>query len=374
MKRFKTHIFILAILNLIVTPSCVKQSEYSKGKTQKEAFDLKPFEKQLLEKEQTIEEIEEEKAEKGKKSNVDKLIEDIIKQKKEIKAETPEKKKAKHVNKILTEKARKAELDFSVKNLTGHTIYVVCFSYIKKRNFTRWRWDKSDTYKLENNEEAIIDVDTIPDEQDRKNIYGYLGVFETRKEADESIYELLSEEQKIPLDLLYKLKDQKVLLNVEKYGFKGEVLDFEFVPTKDGIPQYPELDFLVENNTGKTIFLTCFVYQIKDDMPVWKYDKTPVLKLEDGKTAIVDIDTISEKYNRVYMRGFLGVFPEDEEEKARKITYELLESKNKLSIGRLAALKGKKIILNVERYGVVGDFIDFSVHKIQRIDFTKMSK
>ena len=357
MNSFKLLAISFLASLVILTPGCVKQSEYSKDKKKEKAFDLKPFEKRLLEEEKTIKEINKEKVEQ---------VEPKIK----IKKEKPAKKKAK----IISKKKQEAEIDFLVQNVTGRPIYITCFSYIKKRPFTRWRWDKSAIYHLEDNDIVKVDVDTIPDEQERKNVYGYLGVFDTYEQTKDTTYELLDDTKKIDLDLLSNLKNQKIQVGVEKYGFKGEVLDYDFVPITDSVLKYPELDFVVENKTGKTLLVTCFVYQKKDDMPVWKYDKTPIRRISPNSYGVIDVDTISTKYERVYMRGYLGIFGTDEMEKAKKSTYEMLKPQNKIALGRLAALKNKKIVLEIEKYGTVGDFIDYSVKPIKKIDFEKAFK
>ena len=343
-------IFCLSLM-VILLPSCVKQSETSKEKKKEEIFDLKPFEKKLLEEEKKIEELKTEEKEK----------EEALAAKKQ--AEKEEKK--------ISPKQQDGEIDFVVENVTGKTIYVVCFSYIKKRHFYRWRWDKSPVYKLEDGQTITIDVDYIPDEQNRKNIYGYLAVFENKEDAKNSIYELVQDKDKIDLDKIYNLKNHKVSIGIEKYGFKGELLDFDFVPLKNGTDKYPELDFVVENRTGKPIILTCFVYQIKEDMPVWRYDKTPLTELEPYEYGLIDVDTISKSYDRVYMRGYLAIFDKDEQEKAQSSTYELLKPTNKVALGRIAALKNKKIVLEVEKYGEIGDKVDYTVKPLQRIDFKK---
>lgn len=260
-----------------------------------------------------------------------------------------------------TELAKIPELDFEVQNKTGKTLFVVCFSYIQKEEFARWRWDKSAVYKVEPNTSTFVNVDTIPDDEHRDDVFGYLAIFENEQKANEAIYELVDDDKKIDLDRIIKLHNKKVVVDVEKYGFKPSRLDFAIVAQdKKKLP--PELDFAVENQTGKTLFVTGFIYQIKDNVrSVWTYDKTAVLKLEPNQTAMIDVDTIAQKRDRIYMSGFLGVFEEHEEAKAREATYELLPTKNKISLGRLSRLQGQKVIIEVERYGAVGDITEFAI-------------
>lgn len=287
------------------------------------------------------------------------------------------------------------ELDFEVENSTGRTIFIVCFIYLKKRPFSRWRWDKSPTYKLENNQIVKIDLDTIPDNEDRASTFGYLGVFEDEKSANRSTFELLDDHQKIDLDLVSQLKNKKVVIEVEKYGIAGEFYEYDFKDKTKEKESYPELDFYAENKTGKTIFVTCFVYQKKakgswlakktkeawtfeedarDDMSVWRFDKTPVIKLKPNQISKIDVDTIVEKRDREYVRGYLAVFDENEKDKAEKSVYELLpmDSRKKIELGRLINIKDKKVIIYIETYGIMGDFIDYVVKLPRKPDITKI--
>lgn len=291
------------------------------------------------------------------------------------------------------------ELDFKVENQTGKTVYITCFSYIKKRPFSRWRWDKSPIYKVEDNKTVVVDLPTIPDEEDRNNTFGYIGVFETKKEADDSTFELLNDNQKIDLDIITQLHNKKVTLEIEKYGIVGEFYDFDFkkidekVDKKKEIKKEPELDFYVENKTGKTIFVTCFVYEKKakgtwlakktseswnvneetrDDMTVWRFDKTPVIALKPNETGLIDVDTIIEPRDRIYIRGYLAIFDEDEKDMADKSIYELTSQQRKLDVGKLIDIKNKKISIYTQRYGITGNFIDYVVKPTQKPDIKKI--
>ncbi len=336
MNNIKTKnflLFLLIILNLFVYTGCVKKSTISKDKKEKR-LKFKPYEQILLEEEKEIKKI-------------DKEIKQI--QKKEI---------------------EESSIDFNVQNVTGKTLYVKCFSYIKKRDFGRWRWHQSDVYKIKNNATVTIDVDTIHEKRDIENVYGCLAVFNDKSKAEKSTYELLPDKNKLELDRLFKLKNQKVIIEIEEYGFKGEALDHNIVPTDYFKKKHPELDFIVQNKTGKTIYVACFAYELKDNISVWKYDKTTVKKIKPNKHVIIDVDTILEDYNRVYVRGALGIFPD--EEMAKRATYELL--RYKIDLGRLAALKHKKIVIEATKYGAHGEIIDFSKQETKRIDFSKKNK
>ena len=254
------------------------------------------------------------------------------------------------------------ELDFEVVNKTNKTIYVTCFSYIQKEPFTRWRWDKSPIYKLDIGQRTVINVDTIPDQEHRDHIFGYLGVFENEKEAHDAIYELTEDRKKIDIDIIAKLKNKKVIIGIEKYGFKPDKYDVMMKNKFQKKTKQKELDFIVKNETGKTIFITTFVYQIQDNIhQVWEYDKTAILKLENGQSTVVNIESIDTARDREFMYGHLAVFDEDEETEAHDSTYELLEQDKKISLGKLSRLEGQKVVINVEKYGTVGKITEFDL-------------
>ncbi|MBD3273519.1 hypothetical protein GF385_04190 [Candidatus Dependentiae bacterium] len=321
MNKNIKNLLIFIIIIASIFPGCVKKSKLAENRDLQDT-QLLPYEKRLL--------LEEEKQKETKKI-----------------------KKTKH----------KSELDFDVENKTGKTIYVVCFSYINKTSFDRWRWDKSPIYKLEKNQKATIDIDTIPDKEYKNHVYGALGIFNTQEEAESSTYELLKEKHRLDLDKLYKLKDKTVEIKIEKYGFKGDTLDLKITPKKNN---FRELDFFVENKTGKNLWICCFVYQ-KDDTPIWKFDKTNLQLIKDGEIKIIDVDTIANKYNRVFTSGFLGVFDEKNKTKAEKSTYELLQPKNKIALGKLAALKNKIVVIKIEKYGFKDDFLEIAIKPTKRI-------
>lgn len=321
-KNSKLILFLIAIT--IALPSCVKKSKISKNSSSQD-IKLLPYEKRLL--------LEEEKTENY----------------------YTEKKESTN---------NKYELDFKVKNKTGKTIYVVCFSYINKRSFNRWRWDKSPIYKIENNKEIIIDIDTINDDEYRKNTYGTLGIFNNLEKAKRSTYELLKEKYKLDLDKLHKLKNKTVKINIRKYGFKGKTLELKIDHDTNN---YNELDFLVENKTGKNLWICSFIYQKKNDMPIWNFAKTSIKLVKNNKSVIIDVDTFTNKYNKVFMLGFLAVFDEKQKKEIEQITYELLKPENKIGLGRLASLRNKKIVLKIEQYGLKNDFLDISIKPTRKI-------
>jgi len=279
------------------------------------------------------------------------------------------------------------EIDFDVKNRTGKTLWISCFAWQRKHNIHRWRWDKSDVYEINPGQIVTVDVDTIPDPQDRALVFGYLAVHDNKEDADNATYELLDESNKLDLDRLINLKGKKVTLMIQQYGFKGDFFEYDFVDKgKKDEEEIPELDFAVINKTGKTIIVTCFVYQKKakgswlgavdekDDMAIWRFGKTPLLKLKPEQVGIIDVDTIPSERDRSYVRGTLAVFEEFEEDEARQATYELLESHRKLNIGDINNLKNHKVVIKIEKYGFLEDFLDYTVKPIRHIDFATVRK
>ncbi|MFA5306725.1 MAG: hypothetical protein WC365_04715 [Candidatus Babeliales bacterium] len=276
-----------------------------------------------------------------------------------------------------------AELDYTVENKTGKTIYCTCFSYVHKGDFRRWRWDKSPVVEIQNGATAIIDVDTLDNEQDRTAVYGYLGVFDNQQSADDAVIELVDERKLIDIDRLSELKGKKVTVEIEKYGHK-EFFEYDFVPDTASTEKSSEIDFMVENRTGKPIIVCCFVYEkrgkgrwipeleAKDDATVWRFDKTPLITLKPGEKKMLDIDTIISGRDRSYVRGYLAVFDGSEREEAEKATYEQLETRRKLNLGLLSTLKNKKVIVNVEKYGIMPNFIDYTTKPLSKIDFKKI--
>ena len=263
------------------------------------------------------------------------------------------------------------DLSIKVKNITKRTLYAASFTYMKQEHVPRWRWHKTKVHTLTPGTETIIPIARFNQKKLMKSAYGVLGVFTDKPAAEKSIYELLPDENKIDLDKVHKLQDQTVVLGIEKYGVVGDIFDYSFFPDELHIPDIPELDFKVENQTGKTIFATAFIYQKKENMPIWRYDKSPVVRIENGQTALIDVDTLTNPYDRKYMRGYLAVFDNDEEDDAYQSTFQLLKTHQKVNVGLLAALRDRKVILKHQKYGILGDVIDFTIKAPRKIAFSK---
>lgn len=281
------------------------------------------------------------------------------------------------------------DITFFVQNVSGSSLFVANFAYIKPRRFNRWRWRKSDVKEIKPSEKIPMSVRTLDDYKDTKHIFGALAVFPNRPEAETATYELLRDENKLDLDSIAALAGKTVVVGVERYGFREPFYDYDFVDSKEdpkktaqGIEH--ELDFFVQNKTGRQVFVTGFIYSkkakgkwiaaedAKDDMSVWRFYKTKVLRLEKDQTGYIDVDSIIPKRDRNYVRGYLGVFDANHEEEAHNKTFELLSDQEKITLGPLSRRQGTTIILEVERYGVANDVIDFTVKPIKWIDFTKI--
>lgn len=255
-----------------------------------------------------------------------------------------------------------SQISLAVQNDTGNTLYVSCFSYLKKHLFSRWQWYKTPVYSIEPQEIIHMPISSIHNERDRRDAFGVLALFQTQKEAEDAIYELLHDDQKIELDRLADRVNGIIKIGVESYGIVGNIFDYDYLPS-EGKSQatVPELDFVVENKTGSALYVAGFIYQKKGNDDVWRYDKTPLVFIEDGESAVIDVDTITNPYDRAYMRGYLGIFEKTELEKAQAATFQLLDERNKVNIGVIAQLRHKKIILTEQKYGILGDNINYSI-------------
>lgn len=262
-------------------------------------------------------------------------------------------------------------LEVKIRNITKRILYATCFAYIKKENAPRWHWQKSSVVELMPDKEVIIPIDTFNSPRTVPDAYGVLGVFTNAHEAESAIYELIPDENKIDLDRLKKIQGQTVVLGIEKYGIVGDIFDYSFIPDNTTLQAVPELDFSVDNRTGKTLYVTAFVYQKKENMPIWQYDKSPVIMIADGASGIIDVDTITNTYDRKYTRGYLAVFDETEKKEAYDSTYQLLKAHQSINLGLLSELKDRKVILKSQKYGILGDVIDFVIKAPKKIANTK---
>ncbi|MBT4594461.1 hypothetical protein HOD08_01125 [bacterium] len=266
-----------------------------------------------------------------------------------------------------------SELDFTVENKTGKTTHVCCFTYLRKETIMPWRWDKSEVYTLKPGESIKVDIDTLKDKIVRENVFGHLGIFDTAQAAENASPYNVSDENKLDLDKLSRINGKAVALTTEVYGVKVSRAKqpYErknyFLQDGDHAEKMKELDFPIENKTGKTILATVFIYekpQRQEPYSSWLYSKTPIYKLAPNESVTIDIKTLKDQYDWRYMSGTLAVFDESEEQNATEATYESLGKKAKKFLGRLRNLQKKKIVVEIEKYGNSGDKIEYTVGKI----------
>lgn len=256
-------------------------------------------------------------------------------------------------------------LSFRVKNASGKSLFVTCLYWMKNNPLALWRWDKSKVYKIDKGKTKLVVLDEIPDSRDRAWTFGYLAVFDSLAEANKSTMELVNEKHLIDIDLLAKLKDKVVTIFVKKYGISGDLVRYTTASQKakeaSGLKKF---DILVSNQTGKDVFVNCFVYEQPEytyELDPWLYSKTKVKKLHNGQEIYLDLPVVLDPYKWSYMRGVLGVFDGEDSVAAENATFETAKPLNKIELGLLTNLVGKKIVLSVEHYGVLGDFIDYVV-------------
>jgi len=262
------------------------------------------------------------------------------------------------------------QIILKIKNITPRTLFAASFAHMKAKFSSRWRWHKSAVVTLEPEKTVSLSLGELSNPKDLMDVYGALGIFTHKADADEAIYELLPDKNKLDLDQIGKIGEKEIVIGVEKYGITGDIFDYDFIEPSD-VEIVDELDFVVENQTGRDIYAAGFVYQMKDDMPVWHYDKTPIIFIKNGESGVIDVDTLVKSYDRKYMRGYLAIFDKSEKEQAVKATYPLLKAYQKLRLGRLAALQSKKVIINDQKYGILGDIIDFTIKEPRKISFGK---
>lgn len=267
----------------------------------------------------------------------------------------------------LAKQVNKYSLYYSVKNHTGHKIFVVGCAWMKKTLEACYRWHYTPVYELEPNEKYPIFVGNVPNGEDMERIAGYLGVFVHKHQAQAFQIETAEESNVVNLPFLNEIKGKTIELKVDRYGFK-ENLDYRIDEVAKSTA-HPSLNFYVENRTGQDLSICCFIYQQpagRDAVQPWGYTKTEALHLAANQTTSIDVSTITNKYNWDYMRGTLGVWKSKHHELAEKLTYEQTYPKHCVKLGQLSLIAGKKIVLGVERYGIGEEWFDFSVKSLNR--------
>lgn len=255
-------------------------------------------------------------------------------------------------------------LSFRVKNLTPKLIFVTCFYWMKNKPEGPWRWDKTKIYSLNPNEMKFVVLDEIEDERDRKDVYGYLAVFANEEDANKAVIERTEEDKLLALNKVYDLKNKIVSIEIKKYGLIGESLSYQSVATNSGHQESKILNLIVENQSGKDLLICLFVYEQPEktfSFDTWRYDKTEVQLFRAGEVKRINLPPVFDEYRYSYIRGVLGVFDLKDKVIAENTTFELAPAENKLALGVLSVLKGKKIVVGVEKYGIFNNFIDYTI-------------
>lgn len=271
---------------------------------------------------------------------------------------------------------------FIVENQTPTTLYTTCFYYAKRTTGIRWEWYKTEVITIPPYKNSPINIPLIATGENQTDIQSYLAIFKNSADAESSIFELLSDEQKLDLGSLMSLNKKKIRIIPSHYGFKKERLEYSVEekpkiadPSGANKPALPELDFSVENQSGEDLYLTSFVYELQGGHPQWDFDKlTPVsdkthtaIFLKKGESTVLDVATISSIYDWEHVRGYLGIFKKDEQDLAENATFESLKPAQKLDIGILGKLHNQKIVLQPYKYGLLSGFdeeypdIEFSI-------------
>lgn len=242
---------------------------------------------------------------------------------------------------------------FTVTNKIGRKVFVVPFAHIKRFVTDAWHWFKAPILELDVDQSGFADIGTLPAADDLTTVFGVLRICATREEAEAATYQLTQDAQKVDLDLLSLLNGKGVALHSSKYGVEGERLSYEIIPShwKQSLPP---LDFSVFNSANQPIFVTAFFYgkeQDEDEFAPWRFTKSDVYRLEPGKSTVVKVETIKDPYDLGYLRGFLGVFKEDEAKKSENSTYELLTPHQKIGLGPLISLGNKQVVISSRSYG-----------------------
>ncbi|HBS48190.1 TPA: hypothetical protein DEO28_03850 [Candidatus Dependentiae bacterium] len=262
----------------------------------------------------------------------------------------------------------KRKLDFLVENTNTSTLFITCFYYAKPSTNLRWEWRKTQVLEVGPNKTTSIKIGFIPSKEDYDDIYGYLGIFDTKTKAEDAIFELTADENKADLDRLSRLKGEKVVLYTIKYGL--ETLNtYRFDPLQQG--QIPELDFYLTNKTGANLYINLFAYEQEEGQPMWEFDRNGPIFAKNGETIFVDVDTIKNSYSRQNVRGYLAAFEENEKTIAENSSYELLKPENKINLGYLSELNSGTVILTAKKYGILTSEKD---SRYPAIEFTVKNK
>lgn len=250
---------------------------------------------------------------------------------------------------------------FDLKNDLGRKVFIVPFAYVKRFLNDSWHWVNLDVLELEHGQSGVVDAGAFNSEADAESVFGAFRLCSSAQEAASATYELSRDFQRVDVGLFSVLNKKTVILHASKYGIEGERISYEVSPSR-WQKILPSLDFVVCNTHSEPVFLTAFFYgkeQDCDPLWSWRFTKSPVYALKPGESTTVKVDVIKDPYDWKNIKGFLGVFKENESFKAENATYELLAPSEKIALGPLSKIKGKQVALTSRLYGLETVF-DFS--------------
>ena len=250
---------------------------------------------------------------------------------------------------------------FELKNDLGRKVFAVPFAYVKRFLTDSWHWVNLEMLELEQGQSGFVDAGVFSSASDAETVFGSLRLCSSAQEAARATYELSEDYQRVDVGLLSELHKKTITLHASKYGVGGERISYEVSPSQ-WKKELPPLDFVVRNTHKEPVFVTAFFYgkeQDCDPLWSWRFTKSPVYALKPGESATVKVDIIKDPYDWKNIKGFLGVFNQNESLKAENATYELLIPSEKIALGPLSKIVGKEVALTSRLYGLDTIF-DFS--------------
>ncbi|MBM3894465.1 hypothetical protein FJ366_02620 [Candidatus Dependentiae bacterium] len=251
------------------------------------------------------------------------------------------------------------QITFVIKNTLAKKMYLVPFAYVRRFIGQSWHWTKGQVCELESNQECVVDFGSVPNDEDLASVFGNICVLDSYEEAVSATCEIVPSNQKIELDLISHVLGKKILIQSRLYGINGSQL-FYTLDSTDQKNVLKPLDFMVVNNTSDPILVTSFLYgrdQSATFFSSWRFSKSLVYEIQPGHKELIQVEKYDREYDRINVKGFLGVFEKENVKQAQDSVYELLSPEQKLSIGRVSELAGKEVVVSREAYGKDSHFV-----------------
>jgi hypothetical protein len=254
---------------------------------------------------------------------------------------------------IAVSESNAKQIVFEIKNGLRKKAFFVPFAYVRRFIGQSWRWVKGQVFELDENQVCSVNLGAVPTDEDALSVFGNLCVFDSYEEALNATVELTSHEHKIELDVLANLIGKKIAVQSRTYGIMGEQLFYSVIDPHEK-PALTPLDFMVANNTAEPILVTSFLYgrdQTIEFFAPWRFSKSSVYEIQPGQRQLIAVEKYDNEYDRINVKGFLGVFEKKDVKEAVNSVYELLSPKQKISLGKVSNLAGKQVVVNREAYG-----------------------